>query len=91
MNLRQQIAHLKQAADQAGVPPAKVLINFKIRGHDAARLEQITEALGLSSRTEAARVLLESAILEAADELGLTAADYLHGTVGAEEEERAPS
>ena len=75
MNLRQHVAHLKQAADQAGVSPAKVQINIRIHSHDATRLEQITEALGLSSRTEAARVLLESAIFEAADEIGLTEAD----------------
>ena len=72
MSLRQQVAHLKQAADRAEVLPAKVQINIRIHSHDAARLEQVAKALGFSSRTETAHFLVVSAIQEAADELGLS-------------------
>ena len=75
MNLRQQIAHLKQTADRAEVPATKVQINIRIHSHDAARLEQVAKALSFSSRTETAHFLVVGAIAEAADELGLTAGE----------------
>ena len=71
-SVRKKIRLLQKRAEiERGREQTDVQINLKLLSDDVALLEAIAKKLNLASRTAAAKLLLEHAITEAADELSL--------------------